>query len=196
MQIGHSTQLSILKSVSQPLAANSANGQAGDATEVGTSAAKSALNAGVSQLMAVDDGPGVILKLQSDGSTTTGLVKPQDMVYSNASKVQASQDSDADQMAAQHQLALERSKAAPTRLSVDKNGLLVANAGVDQTTGEADSPPKDFVTFAVKAMRDYAANQDRLKAIAEQSSHVSATALLARGLGDVQKLAAKYKLFA
>jgi len=55
----------------------------------------------------------------------------------------------------------------------------------------------DFVTFAVSAMREYADEQDRLKiAAAKLEDSTAATTLLPRSLAEVQKLAARFKLFA
>jgi hypothetical protein len=52
------------------------------------------------------------------------------------------------------------------------------------------------VTFAVSAMRDYADEQERLKAAAQTSESSSAASLIPRSLAEVQKLASRFKLFA
>jgi hypothetical protein len=55
----------------------------------------------------------------------------------------------------------------------------------------------DFVTFAVSAMREYADEQERLKtAAAKAEDGATGATRLPRSLVEVQKLAARFKLFA
>jgi hypothetical protein len=93
--------------------------------------------------------------------------------------------------AAQHSQAVLRNAGSTTRLTLDKDGVLVAGAA-----SAADSKPQDFVTFAVSAMRDYADEQERLKSVAQASEGTTAASLIPRSLAEVQKLAARFKLFA
>jgi hypothetical protein len=94
-------------------------------------------------------------------------------------------------MAQQHNDAVLRNAGNATRLTVDKDGVLVA--GVAPAAG---TKPQDFVTFAVTAMRDYADEQERLKADSQNSASLTAASLIPRSLAEVQKLASRFKLFA
>ena len=60
----------------------------------------------------------------------------------------------------------------------------------------ANAKPQDFVSFAVSAMRDYADEQERLKASAQTSDGPPVASLIPRSLAEVQKLASRFKLFA
>jgi hypothetical protein len=138
----------------------------------------------------------VVLKLQSDKATASaGLAKG--LVYSNGRKAAGrgdanrDTDGDIDRMAAQHNQAVLRNAGSSTKLTVDKEGVLVAGAA-----SSAHSKPQDFVTFAVSAMRDYADEQERLKAATQSSDSPSAASLIPRSLAEVQKLASRFKLFA
>lgn len=199
MQIGHLNHLNFPKGVPQALVGGAADdGESPAALAPG--AAKPGLGATVRTLTPAQDAPGVILKLQKDSMATPGPGLANGLVYSNARKSAAAEaDSDTERMAEQHRLALERSNGNTTRLSLGKDGVLVAQAaaaldGSADTTNPA-TPAPDFVTFAVGAMRDYANEQERLKNSGAQDGQGSAQSLIARGLGDVQKLAARFKLF-
>jgi hypothetical protein len=138
------------------------------------------------------DASGVVLKLQSEVATASaGLTKG--LVYANDRKAAANgeADSDVEQMAAKHSQAVLSNAGSTTKLTVDKNGVLVAGAA-----SATETKPQDFVTFAVGAMRDYADEQERLKAASQPSGGPSAASLLPRSLAEVQKLAARFKLFA
>jgi hypothetical protein len=172
------------------LAANTGDDSTAAAGE-GTS--KPGLGATVRELTPAQDVPGVILKLQNDNGATPGVGLANGLVYSNGRKTAASGDavSDTDRMAAQHSQALQRSAGSTTRLTVDKDGVLVAGAA-----STAANKPEDFVTFAVHTMRDFADEQERLKSTSQTSESTLATSLIPRGLAEVQKLASRFKLFA
>jgi hypothetical protein len=94
-------------------------------------------------------------------------------------------------MAQQHSQAVLRNAGSSTKLTVDKDGVLVAGAAPG-----ANTKPQDFVTLAVSAMRDYADEQERLKSAAQSSESSSTASLIPRSLAEVQKLASRFKLFA
>ena len=188
MQIGQLNHLNLPKSSNPLLAANA--GDDGTAAAGGT--ATSGAGAALPVPTVAHDAPGVVLKLQSEATTAgAGLVKG--LVYSNGRKSAASSDvdSDTERMAQQHSQAVLRNAGSTTRLTLDKDGVLVAGAA-----STADSKPQDFVTFAVSAMRDYADEQERLKTAAQASEGATAASIIPRSLAEVQKLAARFKLFA
>jgi hypothetical protein len=139
------------------------------------------------------DAPGIIVKLQSDSSTPPGLALGRDLVYSNGRPGNTDNDSDADtrRMAEQHRMAMGRAASTPASLAIDKDGVLVA-----KPAASGSAAPQDFVSFAVNTMRDFADEQARLKAQNASTEGASGTSLIPRSLGDVQKLAARFKLFA
>ncbi|MBK9440377.1 MAG: hypothetical protein IPN53_03320 [Comamonadaceae bacterium] len=190
MQISHLNQFTFPKTTIQSLTGNLSEDKAGGTTDIAASATKPDLGDAVRQLTPAQDAPGVILKLQSGSNSAN------DLVYSDTPKGQVGQGIEAESMAEQHHLAQARHSGPPTRLSVDPSGVLVANAGVGVASKPTEeAKPVDFVSFAVSAMRDYADEQNRLKISAKQDSQASTTSLFASGLGDVQKLAARFKLF-
>lgn len=142
--------------------------------------------------------PGVasaILNLQSEGDVAAAAgTLPADLVYSNGSdpKAASSKDTDVDtaRMAEQHRLAQQRSSGVAARLSVDKDGVLVAQSGASISTKR-----EEFVHHAVNTMRSYADAQARSTPAATADSAASPGSLIARSLGDVQKLAARFKMF-
>jgi hypothetical protein len=165
----------------------------GDDSTAADATATPARAATVRALAPTQDAPGVILTLQNESAATPGVGLANGLVYSNGRKTAASDDADSDteRMAAQHSQALQRSAGSTTRLTVDKDGVLVAG-----TASTSDTKPADFVTFAVHTMRDFADEQERLKSTSQTSESTSATSLIPRGLAEVQKLAARFKLFA
>jgi hypothetical protein len=191
MQIGLLNQLSFPSGSKQPLA-GSTDDSAQDASS-GARTSEAAHARKVVPLVATpaQDASGVILKIQADAKGAAGAALPGDLVYSNGRKGAAATDADTDaaRMQAEHSQALQRSAASATQLSVDKEGVLVAKPA-------AAAKGQDFVSFAVSAMRDYADEQERLKSANPGPSGGSANTLLPRGLAEVQKLAARFKLFA
>jgi hypothetical protein len=189
MQIGQLNHLDFPKSSKQSLAANS--GDASTDAALGTTTPGQGV--AVRQLTPAEDAPGVILTLQKENTATPGVGLANGLVYDNGRKTTASSDADgdADRMAAQYNQALQRTAGSTTRLTVDKDGVLVAGA-----TATADTKPADFVTFAVSAMRDYADEQERLKSSTQTSASTSAASIIPRSLAEVQKLASRFKLFA
>jgi len=190
MQIGHLNQFNFPKTTNQPLLGNPSDDKSSGATDVASSTTKHGLGEAVRQLTPAQDAPAIILKLQSGSNTADGLV------YSNTPKGQGGKSAAAQGMAEQHHSTNERHNTQATHLSVDASGVLVATAGVGAASEPAEvAKPVDFVSFAVSAMREYADEQNRLKISVKQDSQASSTSLLASGLGDVQKLAARFKLF-
>ncbi len=187
MQIGSSNPLSFLPGSSTPLA-----GQANDNdTDATTGTQGSGRGVAVPPAPPAQDAAGVILTLAP--AATPGAALPADLVYSASPKAKAAQDADSDtaRMALQHSQAVARSAGSSSSLSVDKDGVLVAKPA---SAGEIKA--QEFVHFAVTAMRDYADTQDRLKQAARQAEAAAPAPLIPRSLGDVQKLAARFKLFA
>jgi hypothetical protein len=83
-----------------------------------------------------------------------------------------------------------------TDVTDSPSAILALGSHNASTTGAAAAGSKpDFVTYAVKAMRDYANAQEQLKATTTPASTASSTSTIARSLGDMQKLAARFKLF-
>jgi len=84
--------------------------------------------------------------------------------------------------------------AKPRKPEVRADGVPSAKAAQSE-----DSKAQDFVTFAVHAMREYAdaqAHQKTESAAADDAAASAATSFIPRSMGDVQKLAARFKLFA
>lgn len=188
MQIGQLNHLNFPKSSNQPLAANTGDDSAPGANGMGAPG----LGATVRTLTPAHDAPGVVLKLQAGPDDAQGLALAKGLVYSNGRKAASASDADSDtmRMAQQHSEAVQRSAGNTTRLTLDKDGVLVAGASA------ANPQPTDFVSFAVSAMRDYANEQERLKSSAQLGDSASAGSILPRSMAEVQKLAARFKLFA
>lgn len=183
MQIGHTKHITLPGVGNQPTPPKT-----GDDSAATPDALVSGRGAAVRQITPAQNAPGVVAKIQSgsDGAATVAL--PPGLVYSNTRKAAPAEDTDADtaRMAEQHRQAMERATQAPTGLAVGKDGLLVAKP--------AQTKSEEFVHFAVNAMREYADEQARLKAEATQAD--TTAHLIPRNLGEVQKLAARFKLFA
>jgi hypothetical protein len=192
MQIGPNKLLSFLPGSTQPLAP-----QAGDKdTSTSRASARSASAASTAALpdaTPAQDDAGVILAIQSEASGAAAV--PKDLVYSNARKsaVPADDSSDTERMARRHQQALERMAGSSSNQDVSKDGVLLA-----EPASPAEIKERQFMHFAVNAMREYADTQDRLKTMADKTdaSAPATTSLVPRSLAEVQKLAARFKLFA
>jgi hypothetical protein len=130
--------------------------------------------------------------VQSASANPTKTPIPADLVYSNARKGAGVEDAEGDaaRAAEQHQLAMARSADAPSSLTVGKDGVLVSKPAA------TNSPSEAFVNFAVNTMRQYAEEQDRQKTLAKDAQGSSSDHLIPRSLGEVQKLASRFKLFA
>jgi hypothetical protein len=188
MQIGLLNQLNFPSGSKQPLAGNTDDSK----TDAAPGAATRARSLVVPQDTPAQDAAGVVLKIQSDPTGGAGVALPVDLVYSNGRKSASDSDADSDtaRMAVQHSQALQRSNGSSTQLALDKDGVLVAKPA----SPSAKAP--DFVSFAVSAMRDYADEQERLKSASPAADSASTASLIPRGLAEVQKLAARFKLFA
>ena len=105
----------------------------------------------------------VILTTELPVPVTVAAAQPNALVYSKARKSEAAPDESSDtlRMAAQHQQALERNAGSTSCLSVDKDGVLVA-----EPASPEEIKARQFMHFAVAAMRDYADAIDRLKTAA------------------------------
>ena len=198
MQIGQLNHLKYPKGSELPLPTSAGDGSATAAE----GSAKRGLGAAVRQTTPAQDAPGVVLKLQSGTSAAQGLARG--LVYSDGRKTvgasQADAVSETERNALQHSQALQRSATASTNLSVDKDGVLVALPAVDAEAKAKDKDkaqsPEAFVHHAVSAMREYADEQERLKTAGRSADSASQAGLIPRGLDQVQKLAARFKLFA
>jgi hypothetical protein len=189
MQIGPHRLLSFLPGSTLPLAA-----QAGDQDSAASTVAASSDSTAPRETTASQEDAGVILAIQSDTPATAANTLPQDLVYSKVRKSAASTDdrTDTERMAARHQQAVERTAGSTSSLSVDKDGVLVA-----EPASPEEIKVQQFVHFAVTAMREYADAQDRLKtAASSQEDSTPGASLIPRGLAEVQKLAARFRLFA
>lgn len=131
--------------------------------------------------------PSVVLRIQADTAQTVDAAKVESPVYADQRKtvVPPSEEQDTDQKAREHQTALDRNAGVLTRMSVDKDGVLVVSKPAAATAAAEAAKPTDFVSAAVITMRNYADEADRL------NSQASASKL--RGL---QQLAARFKVFA
>ncbi len=193
MQIGLLNHLNFPKGSKLPFSAN---------TDDSTAAANGVATPGMGATAPAPeqtpppDAPGVVLKLQGDVAAASACLEKW-QVYTDGRKAAANgnthsdTDSDIDRMAKQYNEAVLRTAGNSTKLTVDKDGVLVAGAA-----SAANSKPQDFVTFAVSAMRDYADEQERLKAASQTNGGTSVTSLIPRSLAEVQKLASRFKLFA
>jgi len=189
MQIGHLNHIQFPGVGNQPAPSNATT----DASDAATGTTSNGRGAAVRQVTPAQNAPGVVAKIQSGSDGTSGVALPPGLVYSMARKASAEDaDSDADtgRMAEKHQQAMERASGANAQLAVDKDGVLVAKPAATD-----ESKSQSFVLFAVNTMREYADEQARLKA-QDQPADTGATHIIPRNLGDVQKLAARFKLFA
>jgi hypothetical protein len=193
MQIGLLNQLNFPDRAGAPAAGNASESSAGTSVSQSTGS----LPAPASASDPTTSAASVVLSLRSDGDAGSGQTLKNGLIYSNGLKPAPNQDADTAGMAEQYRLAMQRTGGSPANLSVDKNGVLSASTGSRPVNGSAsDSNSQDFVTFAVTTMRDLADSQDRLKNSTAQATGSAAASLVAKGLGDVQKLAARFKLFA
>ncbi len=107
----------------------------------------------------------VILTIESPAPAPVTVVadQPNALVYSKARKSEAGPDESSDtlRMAAQHQQALARNAGSTNSLSVDMDGVLVA-----EPASPEEIKARQFMHFAVAAMRDYADASDRMKTAA------------------------------
>lgn len=122
---------------------------------------------------------------------------PDPGVYTNGRKAVVSGAVDAGTMARDHQLAVDRNAGTFTQISLNKDGVLVANKA--QPAATQDKQP-DFVALAVSAMREYSDEHDRRKvrtttetAGATASARTETQWIAFKGL---QQIAAKLNVFA
>ena len=193
MQIGQLNHLNYPTAGNQT-STGSAAGESG--TAAGTSAKSSGRSTAAAPAATVQDAVGVILKLQADISAQPSVALQKDLVYSDGRQRHTAPDADADtrRMAEQHRLAMERAAGTSTPLVVDKDGVLVTQAAASASAAANDPAATDFVSFAVKTMREYAEEQARLKP--QAAAGESGGSLIPHSLADIQKLAARFKLFA
>ena len=198
MAIGPSNSLTFIGGSLPPVAGRVADAKADtarDAARTGTSADAIPV---LQDSTPEQETAGVVLSLQSDPAGEVSASPAKDLVYTATAKAAPSPSSDTDsdasveRMALQHNQALERSAGSSTRLSLDANGVLLATPASPQ-----ERKAQEFVHHAVHTMRAYADEQDRLKNLKKDSgTGADAAALIPRSLADVQKLAARFKLFA
>lgn len=145
-----------------------------------------------------DNLPGsVVLKIQNQaavGAEQMGdkVSTPDAAMYSNLARGNANQapaikPADIDNMSLENQLALGRNMGVFTKISLNKDGVLVAKA---QTP--ASSSPPEFVSSAVNTMRDYAEGIAALKKGSTEGDGKVTSGLSAK----FQQLTAKLNVFA
>ena len=136
----------------------------------------------------------VVLNIQwPDGDTAN---TPDPGVYTNGRKAAATGDADTSTMARDHQLAVDRNAGTFTQISLNKDGVLVANKA--QPAAAQDKQP-DFVALAVSAMREYSDEHDRQKV--RSTTETAATAMAPTetqwsAFKGLQQIAAKLNVFA
>lgn len=116
------------------------------------------------------DAAGVVLHLSQQASADPNLPEAPALVYTNASA---------------------RADAAPAVPQAAPDGVLVA-----PPASEAEVKAAAFVHHAVTTMRMYAEAQERLKTASHAEDPAPAAPLIPRTLAEMQKLAARFKLFA
>jgi hypothetical protein len=141
---------------------------------------------------------GVVLKIQWPDGAQAASDAAEAAVYANGRPMVAAgdtADADTDAMARDHQLAVDRNAGSFTRISLNKDGVLVANK-----TQQAPAPDKqpDFVALAVSAMREYSDEHERQKVRATPSDTAAATPAEAQwgAFKGLQQFAAKLNVFA
>jgi hypothetical protein len=134
----------------------------------------------------------VVLKIELSDSEANAAV------YSNGRKTSTSDDADADahNKARDHQLAVDRNAGVFTRLTLNKDGVLVGSQQAAPSTKEPD-----FVALAVSAMREFSDEHERQKVRtvgthADSSPSPVPTETPWTSLKGIQQFAAKLNLFA
>jgi len=127
----------------------------------------------------------VVLNLKTDGTTPTPPTltdTAQAPVYSHGRKIAPPDDAagETDKKAVDHQVALDRHAGVFTRMSVDKDGVLV----VAKPQTSKSHTPSDFVSHAVSVMRELKDQADRMPG---QEPPAKLTGL--------QQLAARFNVF-
>lgn len=172
---------------------------ASSSAAVGSSGASAKPQAGVpasGTVRATQPPESVVLNIQwSDGDIANN---PDPGVYTNGRKTATMMRTDADTgtMARDHQMALDRNAGTFTQISLNKDGVLVANKA--QPAASPDKHP-DFVALAVSAMREYSDEHDRQK-VRSTTETAAATAEPTEAhwsaFKGLQQIAAKLNVFA
>lgn len=138
--------------------------------------------------------PSVVLKIQSNAAEGVADAGADAPVYADTRKAPpgAADAADEAQKAQDHQQALERHAGVMTRMTVDKDGVLVVAKPQTPLGSGTRVKATDFVTMAVSTMREFADETARLKAESDAASTIEPSAPL-KGL---QHLAARFRLFA
>lgn len=132
----------------------------------------------------------VVLKIQWPDDPATARNDADAGVYAPARKAVPRDDADTDTQALDHQRALDRNTGVFTRLTVNKDGVLVAKP-------QAEARQPDFVALAVSAMREFSDEAERQKTQAPAAAAEAPAGGMAWGrLKDLQQLAAKFNVFA
>ncbi len=169
-------------------------------TATGNGSAAGALASGVTQPHARMPAPvasdvgsahaeSVVLKIQWPDDPATARNHRDAAVYAPARKAVARDDADTDTQAQDHQRALDRNTGIFTRLTVNKDGVLVARP-------QAEARQPDFVALAVSAMREFSDEAERQKTQAPAAAEAPAGGMPWGRLKDLQQLAAKFNVFA
>jgi hypothetical protein len=133
----------------------------------------------------------VVLKLQHSVDVAV-QDDPGGVVYADTRKtVRSVEDpADADALATDHQRAIDRNAGLFTRITLDKDGVLVAKPQPAAVTKEPD-----FVALAVSAMREFSDEAERQKSQSVDFNAAPAEMPWGR-LKGLQQLAAKFNVFA
>jgi hypothetical protein len=135
----------------------------------------------------------VVLNIQwPDGDIANS---PDPGVYTDGRKTVVSGETDTGAMARDHRLAMDRSAGTFTQISLNKDGVLVANKA--QPASAHDNQP-DFVALAVSAMREYSDEHDRQKVrtTTEIATAEAPTETHWSAFKRLQQIAAKLNVFA
>lgn len=137
----------------------------------------------------------VVLKVQLSALSSDNLDRAPAGVYSDGRNFAARSggDDDASIQAADHQRALDRNAGVFTRITLNKEGVLVAQKPQPQSSAEAKQP--DFVALAVSAMREFSdeAERQKVQSFDFNTAQEPAPASKFKGL---QQLAARFNVFA
>lgn len=137
----------------------------------------------------------VVLKVQLPGSLSDNPDRMQAGFYSDGRNFAARSNGEdnASIQAAEHQRALDRNAGVFTRITLNKEGVLVAQKSQPQPSGEARQP--DFVALAVSAMREFSDEAERQKVQSFDFNAAQDEAPVSKFKG-LQQLAARFNVFA
>ena len=135
----------------------------------------------------------VVLKIQLPENGSPPNAGADAAVYSDGRKTGAAadQDADAQNMARNHQQAVDRNAGVFTQITLNRDGVLVAK---QQPAASATKEP-DFVALAVSAMREFSDEHERQKIRTVDANPAPAETPWTAFKG-LQQIAAKLNVFA